>query len=100
MNLQIIKSVNGNAEYVLLPIDAYETLKPQINKVLKESYIPFNVADYVSNPVALTRIEQNLTQQELAIALGVSQAYISKLEGQAKVSAKMLLKVKAALKKQ
>jgi hypothetical protein len=88
MNLQIIKSVSGNAEYVLLPIKTYEALKPQINKVLKEGYIPFNVEDYVSNPVALARIKTNLTQKELAIALWVSQAYISKLEAQPQVSAK------------
>ena len=99
MNLQIIKSVDGRAEYVLLPIEAYETLKPQINRVLKDEYVPFDVEDYVSNPVALARIEANLTQQELAGLMGVSQAYISKLEGQEDVSPRTLLKVQSVLKK-
>ena len=99
MNLQVIKSIDGNAEYVLLPMSAYETLKPQINKVLKDGYMPFNVENYVSNPVALARIKKNLTQKEFAILLGVSQAYVSKLEGQENVSAKILIKVKSVLKK-
>lgn len=98
MNLQIIKSVDGKAEYVLLPIEAYETLKPQIKRILKEDYVPFSVEDYVSNPVALARIEANLTQGELANLLDVTQAYVSKLEGQDSVSPKSLAKVQKALK--
>ncbi len=98
MNLQIIKSIDGKAEYVLLPIKAYETLKPQISKVLKEDYVAFNVEDYVSNPVALARINANLTQRELAELLDKSQPYISKLEGQVSVSPKSLAKIQEALK--
>ena len=98
MSLQIIKSIDGKEEYVLLPISAYQTLKPQINKVLKGDYVPFDVKAYVSNPVALARINTNLTQRELAERMKVSQAYISKLEGQDNVSPKMLAKVKRALK--
>lgn len=96
MSLQIIKSVDGKAEYVLLPITAYEALKPQIEKVLNNDYVQFDIEDYVSNPVALSRIRANLTQKELAELMEVSQAYISKLESQNKVSAKTLEKVQAA----
>ena len=99
MNLQVIKSTNGRAEYVLLPIQAYETLKPQIDKVLDNDYLPFQVEDYVSNAVALARINANLTQKELANLMNVSQAYISKIEGQDKVSAKTLNKVKSVISK-
>lgn len=99
MNLQVIKSTNGRAEYVLLPIQAYETLKPQIDKVLDNDYLPFQVEDYVSNSVALARINANLTQKELANLMNVSQAYISKIEGQDKVSPKTLNKVKSAISK-
>jgi len=99
MNLQIIKSIDGKAEYVLLPMEAYETLKPQINRVLRDEYVPFDVEDYVSNPVALARIEANLTQKELAGLMGVSQAYISKIEGQEDVSPRTLMKVQSVLKK-
>lgn len=99
MNLQVIKSIDGEIEYVLLPIQAYEALKPQINKVLAGDYVPFTVEDYVSNPVSLARINANLTQQELAKGLDVSQAYISKLESKDKVSIKTLEKVKKAIRK-
>ena len=95
MSLQVIKSIDGEVEYVLLPIHAYETLKPEIEKVLKgDEYVPFLAEDYISNPVALARINARITQQELAEALNVSQAYISKLEAQDKVSAKALKNIK------
>ncbi len=98
MNLQVIKSTDGKAEYVLLPVKAYKTLKSQIDKVVSGEYENFNVNDYISNPVALMRIKANLTQKELAKKFGVSQAYISKLESQEKVSVKVLAKVKKLCK--
>lgn len=51
------------------------------------------------NPVALARIKANVTQRVLAKRLGVTQAYISKVEHQSKVTPKLLAKVKVALKK-
>lgn len=102
MSLQVIKSLNGQAEYVLLPIRAYEALKPQINKILEsdgdaDEYEAFIPEDFVSNPVALLRIKSCVTQKELAEGLNVSQAYISKLEAQESVSPKALQSVKQAL---
>ena len=99
MNLQIINSVDGKAEYVLLPIDAYEKLKPQINKLLDEDFVDFDVNNYVSNPVTLARIKAQLTQKELARAMNVSQSYISKLEKQGNVSTKTLQKIYKAISK-
>jgi len=99
MNLQVINSVDGKAEYVLLPIDAYEKLKLQINKILNNDYIDFDISNYVSNPVSLARIKAKKTQKELAALMKVSQAYISKLEKQDKVSSKTLQKVYFVLKK-
>lgn len=90
MNLQVIKSVTGEAEYVLLPVYAYERLKPHIDKILSEDYVPFIAEDYISNPVALARIKAGITQKELAGLLNVSQGYISKLESQQSVSPKAL----------
>lgn len=78
MHLQIIKSANG--------ID-------------KNNYVPFDAADYVDNPVALVRIKACVKQEQLAALMKVSQAYISKIENQDKVTAKLLHKVKAALEK-
>ena len=75
MNLQVIKSTDGKAEYVLLPVKAYETLKHQIDKIVSGEYENFDVNDYVSNPVALMRIRANLTQKELAEKLEVSSLH-------------------------
>jgi len=98
MNLQRIKSTAGRDEYVLLPIETYQILKKQIDKVLNEEYEKFELEDYVKNPVALARIRAHLTQEELATYLRVSQAYISKIEGQDKVSAKFLDRVTSTIK--
>lgn len=102
MNLQTIKSVDGKVEYVLLPVATYNALHHQITEQFKhakenEVYELFNPADYIDNPVALARIQAGLTQEELAKQMGVTQAYISKIENQEKVTFKMLSKVKQAL---
>jgi len=97
MKLQIIKSIDGEAEYVLLPIKAYEALKPEIDKLLSGDFEIFNLDDYVENPVAQARIAANLTQLELAKRMGVTQAYISKLEAQGSVSAKVMRKVMSVI---
>lgn len=104
MNLQTIKSMDGKVEYVLLPIATYNALRPEILKQLKQPndhdiYEPFDPADYIDNPVALARINVGITQKELAKLMHVTQAYISKIENQDKVTPKMLAKVKAALVK-
>ena len=104
MNLQVIKTINGKPEYVLLPYIAYLQLRKQIDQLLKKKsqdldYEIFDVADYVENPIALARIKVHKTQKELAQLMDVTQAYISKIEHQEKVSAKLLEKVKRALKK-
>ncbi|MGD9591227.1 MAG: helix-turn-helix domain-containing protein [Candidatus Berkiella sp.] len=98
MTLQIIKSIEGKEEYVLLPIAAYKALKKEIDHVLESDYQPFILEDYVSSPVALARIKANLSQLELAKLMGVSQAYISKLESKEKISPKTLSKVMKAIK--
>jgi DNA-binding XRE family transcriptional regulator len=102
MNLQTIKSLDGNVEYVLLPIATYNALRHQITEQLKqaqenEDYEIFNPADYVNNPIALARIQAEMTQEELARIMNVSQAYISKIENQEKVTAKMMQKVTKAI---
>ncbi len=93
MSIQIINDVNGNAEYVLLPINTYKKIKPEIDK-LTDDYVDFNIDDYIKNPIALMRIKANLTQEQLANKAEVTQAYISKLESQDKVSDKVIFKFK------
>lgn len=101
MSLQVIKSVNGKPEYVLLPISVYQALRHSIEKELahasSEEYEPFQLEDYVDNPVALARIQAKATQEELAAVMKVTQAYISRIEHQDSVSAKILVKVNTAL---
>lgn len=104
MNLQVIKSTSGKDEYVLLPVLVYKALHKQIEAELKEleiekDYVPFDPADYVDNPIALARIKMQVTQKELAKHMGVTQAYISKIESQTKVTPTLLAKVHVALKK-
>jgi len=109
MSLQKIKSIDGKDEYVLLPVAVYRALKGEIEDELAHShpkgksdddYVPFVLEDYVDNPVALARMKAHLTQIELAERLGVSQAYISKIERQDKVTPQLMARVKMALKKQ
>src|SRR5690242_17581455 len=104
MSLQIIKSVDGKDEYVLLPISIYNALRNQIKERMKKpkskaDYVVFDPADYVDNPIALARIKTGMTQEELAERMKVTQAYISKIETQDKITAKMMQKVKLALEK-
>lgn len=99
MSVQIINSTTGKPEYALLPIRVYQALRKQIEAKLKENeeYLPFELTDYVDNPVALARIKARATQEQLADAMKVSQAYISKLETQTRVTAKTLEKITLAL---
>lgn len=108
MTLQTIKSIDGKDEYVLLPIAVYEALKDKIEDQLSakdapsdddDEYIPFVLEDYIDNPVALARIKAGITQKELAAKLKVTQAYISKVERQDKVTPKLLERVNTALGK-
>lgn len=77
-------------------------MRHQINQQLKQAnqeqeYEVFNPSDYIDNPVALARIQANLTQEELARLMNVTQAYVSKIENQEKVTAKIMQKVLKAI---
>jgi DNA-binding XRE family transcriptional regulator len=102
MNLQTIKSIHGQVEYVLLPIDTFNSLRDEIMDQLSQTkknndYEAFNLSDYVDNPVARLRIESGITQKELARLMSVTQAYVSKIERQDKASAKVIKKVTTAI---
>lgn len=107
MRLQTIKSADGKDEYVLLPVAVYRALKGEIEDKLArrstkrkgaDDYVPFVLEDYVDNPVALARMKAHLTQQELAERLGVSQAYISKIERQDKITPALLERITKAIR--
>jgi DNA-binding XRE family transcriptional regulator len=62
-----------------------------------EDYEVFVPADYIDNPVPLARIQAGITQEELAKLMDVTQAHVSKIENQKKVTAKMMQKVTKAI---
>jgi len=106
MTLQKIKSLDGKDEYVLLPIAVFRALRGKIEQrltgrsaaaAMEDNYVPFVLEDYVENPVALARVKAKRTQVELARRMDVSQAYVSKIESQARVDSKVLGKVNTAL---
>ena len=108
MNLQKIKSANGKDEYVLLPIAVYEALKDQIRVKLAHPKVkvaandesaPFVLEDYIDNPVALARMRAHLTQKQLAERMEVTQAYISKVERQDKVTPMLLERATKAIRR-
>lgn len=102
MTLQTIKSMDGKDEYVLLPVAVFKALEEEIVEQLEHlnegGYVPFLLEDYVDNPVALARMKAHVTQKKLAERMGVSQAYISKIERQESVTPALLKRVKAVLK--
>lgn len=105
MNLQKIRSLDGKEEYVLLPVAIYKALKEEIDgelaypkgKSSDDEYVPFVLEDYVDNPVALARMKAHLTQQQLAARMGVSQAYISKIERQDRATPALLDRIIKAI---
>lgn len=106
LEIQVIKSISGKPEFVLIPVAVYEALRDQIADELAGleaatekggDYAPFALEDYVDSPVALARMRANLTQEQLAKRMGVTQAYVSKIEHQEKVTPKLIAKVMAVL---
>lgn len=104
--VQVIHALNGEPEYVLLPYHLYQALQGELEHRLSSrgraqqgDYVSFQVEDYVDNPVALARIKARISQSELARRMGVSQAYISKIERQDKVTAKLMERVTTALRR-
>jgi DNA-binding XRE family transcriptional regulator len=73
--------------------------KMNLQNLLGEDYVEFKLEKFIENPVALARIKAGLTQEELAERLGVSQAYISKIENQLKIPLKLIEKISRLDKK-
>jgi len=67
------------------------------NVAREDEFDRFDVADYVDNPVAISRIKAGITREELAKAMNVSMAYISRIECKETVTPKLLARVKGAL---
>lgn len=92
---------HGKPAFAVIPYEDYLALTTKKGKAANdddEEFVPFVLGDYIKNPVRVARIEANITQEELATRLGVTQGYVSKIEGRNyKVSEKLMKRVKAAL---
>lgn len=93
---QIIYEHNKPA-FAVIPYAEYMELIGN-TKDNDDEYIPFILNDYIQNPIRVARIQANLSQQDLAERLNVTQGYISRIEGRNfKVSDKLMLKIKTVL---
>lgn len=87
----------GKPAFVVIPYADYiEMTSP--TKSDDGEYVPFVLSDYIQNPIRVARIEAGLSQAQLAERLGVTQGYVSRIEGRNfKVSDILMLKVTTAL---
>ena len=92
---QIIYEHNKPA-FAVIPYADYMALIGSAND--DDEYVPFALNDYIQNPIRTARIEANLSQQDLAERLNVTQGYISRIEGRNfKVTDKLMHKIKTVL---
>jgi DNA-binding XRE family transcriptional regulator len=103
---QIIRDVNGNPAFAVLPIDEYERLLEAADeaaglhafdayKAIHPETFPDEVASRLLNgehPVKVFREYRDLTQTQLAEAAGLRQAYVSQIEAGSRVGTVDVLK--------
>ena len=84
--------------FVVIPYADYMVLTGAAKNDDDDEYIPWVLSDYIDNPIRVARIQAHISQKEFAARLGVTQGYVSRIEGHNfKVTDKMMLKVKKAL---
>jgi DNA-binding Xre family transcriptional regulator len=107
---QIIKDLSGRDQFVVIPYSVYERLRERIDAEYGAQRQSVAVSSAMEddeqlgtmpfrNPVTLMRQRAGLKQKELAEALGITQAYVSKMENAETVSPRFLGKVRAALQR-
>ena len=68
------------------------------SQLIANDFVPFVLSAYIKNPIRVMRIEAGLNQTQLARRLGVSQGYVSRIEGRNyKVSDKLLKRITDAV---
>lgn len=83
--------------FVVIPYSDYIELT-STTQTEDDEYVPFVISDYIKNPIRIARIEAGLSQAQFADRLGVTQGYISRIEGRNfKPTDKLMLKVTQAL---
>lgn len=108
--LQILKDLAGRDQFVVIPHSVYERLKERIDSEYEAQRQSMALTSAVEddaqmagtpfrNPVTLMRMRAGLKQKELAEALGITQAYVSKMENAEVVSPRFIGKVRAALQR-
>jgi len=115
MNLQVIEK-DGKPEWAVLPYDAYERLVEEAEMLRDvraydegrkaveegEELVPSEVTSAIldgQNPVRVWREHRGLTQQQLAVAAGISVPYLSQIEsGKRKGTAGVLVALAATLR--
>lgn len=93
---------NGKPAFAVIPYAEYValTVNQARHKTEDDEFVPFVLSDYIENPIRVARVEAGLTQVELAEHLGVTQGYVSKIEGRNfRVSPGLRQRVTDALKK-
>ena len=95
---------NGKPAFVVIPYDDYVALSGakarRSRKSGQEEFVPFVLDEYIRNPIRVMRIEAGLNQSQLAKRLGVSQGYVSRIEGRNyKISERLLARIRTALKR-
>lgn len=107
---QVIKDLQGRDQFVVIPHTVYERLRERIDAELDAQRQSVAVTSAVEddgdfaatpfrNPITLMRMRAGLKQKELAEALGITQAYVSKMENAETVSPRFIGKVRAALQR-
>lgn len=92
---QIIYEHNKPA-FAVIPYADYIALVGSAND--DDEYVSFALNDYIQNPIRVARIEANLSQQDLAERLNITQGYISRIEGRNfKVTDKLMHKIRTVL---
>jgi hypothetical protein len=89
----------GYQPYARLVLTRHVRTQKKLRSSSDDHYVPFDPADYVSNPISLARLKARVRQNELANLLGVTPAFLKKAEKQETVSPKLLERVKEALSK-
>jgi len=95
---------NGKPAFVVIPYDDYVVLAGakarRSQKSGQHEFVPFVLDEFIRNPIRVLRIEAELNQSQLAKRLGVSQGYVSRIEGRNyKASDRLLARIRTALKR-